>query len=184
MSTTPFGGRTSSASNVRLSATSKPAVEATDRARGSRPRSSAPRRDAAGRWARSSTSDAVSRRSTSRIAATSASRWCSPSGASNDGRELVAAAVEDLPLPAALRGEPGTPHAAIVHPCPDHDEPVALERAQHSAQVAGVEVEAAAQRPHLSVTLPISHSTRASPSARPGRGRRRSARRPSRSRCD
>ena len=97
------------------------------------------------------TSDAVSSRSTSRIAATSVVRWCSPSGASN---EWASSSLRRSRIFHSLRPfgvSRGRPHASVGIPGSDDHEPVALERAQHSAQVAGVEVQAATQRPHLTV---------------------------------
>ena len=63
--------------------------------------------------------------------------------------ELVAAAIEQLPLGTAGGGEPNRPHAPVGRVRPDDDEPVLLERAHQAPEIAGVEVQPHAQGAHL-----------------------------------
>ena len=69
-------------------------------------------------------------------------------------RELVAAALEHTQLPAPGGGELRGADAAVGRARLHGDQPVALERLQEPAQVAGVEVEPRAQVAQVGARLP------------------------------
>ena len=67
--------------------------------------------------------------------------------------EVVAAALEGTPLAAAARREMRGADAPVCGARADRDQPVALERLQQPAEVAGVELEPGAEVAHVCAVL-------------------------------
>ena len=142
-------------------------------------RHAGPSRRVPGVETRTWTADAVSSRSTSAIAATSRARCRSLSGPSSDAASLVGEPVKYGSLGHAAGGEASRPHPPVGLAPLDDDKPVALERAQQPAEIAGVQVKPRPEQPDIAaVVADLPQQARLPERPAAGQEAPRSARRP------
>ena len=104
----------------------------------------------------------MSRRSTRAIASTRSCRWRSPSGASSEpaSASLRRSSSATSACPAAVRVTAAD--AAVLRVRRDRDQALGLEPAQQPAEIAGVEVQARAQRTHVGAVADLPQHPRRS----------------------